>query len=296
MNPTERTPTRSPHAVRRVVAGHPVAAMLTAMFAVTYGILIPSALAGVQLEGPPLIAVVLFGQLVPAVLVSAACDGRRGVRELFSRVFRWRVHPLWYAVVLLGMPVACLLLSAAVFGTGALRALLTDPSVVVAYLVSLSILPVVNLWEETAWMGTVQARLADYRGPLLAAVVTAPLFGLVHLPLRIGQPAGALVVGLLITMVISVPFRIVVGWLYNRTGASILLVAMFHATFNATNNTPLLAAAAPGNTWVQQTPWLVVVVWGVLVAVLTRGRLGRRPGADRPVQRAGTAQRAAAPL
>jgi membrane protease YdiL (CAAX protease family) len=275
MAATSVTPSPSPNAVRRVIAGHPVTATLLLMFGVSWGVLIPSALAGVPLEGPPLIAVVLFGQLLPAVLVTAAVGGRKAVRQLFSRVFRWRVHPGWYLVALLGIPVACLLGTAAVFGPGALRALVTDPSVIVAYLIALSILPVVNLWEETAWMGVVQARLADYRGPLLAAVMTGPLFALVHLPLRLGQPAGALILGMLTAMLLAIPFRIVIGWLYNRTGASILLVAIFHATFNATNNTQLLTAAAPGNAWVKEAPWAVIAVGGVLVAVLTRGRLGR---------------------
>jgi membrane protease YdiL (CAAX protease family) len=280
MTVTTSTSTQPSSTIRQVVARHPVAFMLLAMFGVSFALLIPPALAGLALE-PFLLGAVLFGQLLPAVLVTGAVGGRPAVRELFGRVFRWRVHPGWYLLALLGIPVAALLVSAAVFGPGALRALVTDPSVVVAYLVSLSILPVVNLWEETAWMGVVQARLAQYRGPLFAAVVTGPLFGLLHLPLQIGKPIGDLLLGMLFLMVFAIPLRMVLGWLYNVTGGSVLLVAITHATFNATNNTKLLTAAAPGRSLLTATPWVVIVAWALLVAVLTRGRLaGRRDRAS----------------
>jgi uncharacterized protein len=276
MSATGATPTRSATAIRQVIARHPVTATLLLMFAVSWGLLIPPALAGITLEGPFLLAAVLFGQLLPAVLVTAAVGGRPAVRELFGRVFRWRVHPGWYLVALLGMPVAALL-GSAVFGLGALRALFTDPSVVKAYLGLLVLLvPVISLWEETAWMGVIQARLAQDRGPLLAAVLTGPLFGLVHLPLQLGKPAGAALLSLVFLMVFAIPLRIVLGWLYNVTGASILLVAIFHATWDATTSTKLLTAAAGGQGLVANTPWVLIVAWALLVVVLTRGQLGRR--------------------
>jgi membrane protease YdiL (CAAX protease family) len=44
-----------------------------------------------------------------------------------------------------------------------------------------------NWWEEVAWMGFVQARLQRRRGPVLAAVLTAPLFALQHISLAVGN-------------------------------------------------------------------------------------------------------------
>lgn len=160
------------------------------------------------------------------------------------------------------------------FGPGALVALVTDPAVILAYVGQLAILPLINLWQETAWMGTIQARLAAARGPLLAAAITGPLFALVHLPLRLGQPADALVWGLLGAAVFAIPLRIVMGWLYHRTGASILLVAALHTTFNAVNNNNLLTAAAPGNAVLAMTGFIVIAAWALVLLVATRGRLG----------------------
>jgi membrane protease YdiL (CAAX protease family) len=265
--------------LRSVVATHPVATMLITMFVVAWGVLIPPALAGMALE-PFLLVVVLFGQLLPAVLVTAAIGGRPAVRELFSRVFRWRVSVVWYLVALLAIPVVSLLLSLALYGTGAFHALVTDRSVILAYLNSLTILPLVNLWEETAWMGVIQARLGVSRGPLLAAAITGVFFTLVHLPLRIGESLGELVIGLLAAMILGIGLRILIGWLYYAAGGSILIAAITHVTFNATNNNNLLTAADPGNSTVESLPWVALGIIGLLVAVLTRGRLGTRTDDD----------------
>ena len=259
---------------RGFVARHPVPVMVTTMLVVAYSVLIPPALAGWALE-PFLLAVVLFGQLLPAVLVTAAVDGRAGVRDLFGRIFRWRVPPVWYAVAFLVLPVAALLVSALVFGsTAGLVALVSDPAVILAYLGQLAILPLVNLWEETAVVGVVQARLVAGRGPLVGALLTGVVFASYHLPLRLGRPFGEVVVTMALTLVLAILFRFVAGWLYARTGGSILLVAGLHATFNAVGNNNLLTATAPGSALLTGIPWIVLGLWGLGLLISTRGRLG----------------------
>ena len=268
------TVTSSTGSLRAFVARYPVSSMIVTMVTVAFALLIPPALAGLALE-PFLLATVVFAQLVPAVLVTAAADGRAGVRDLFRRVFRWRVHPIWYAVAFLVLPVAALLGTAIVFGTAAsLQALVTNPAVILAYLGQLAILPLVNLWEETAVTGVIQARLIATRGPVTAAVVTGLVFALYHLPLRLGQPLDVVLVGMAATAAIAILLRCVTGWLYVRTGGSILLVAGLHATFNAVNNTNLLTATAPGSVLLMQTASIVIGIWGIWLLVATRGRLG----------------------
>jgi CAAX protease family protein len=263
--------------LRQAIARHPVTAMLLLMFVIAWAFLIPAALLGVPLIPFPLLGAIFLGQLGSAVLVSWAAGGWPAVRELFGRIFRWRVHPGWYLLALLGIPVASLLWTGVVFGGGAMRALFTNQAVILEYLSALTIFPLVSLWEEAAWMGVVQARLASYRGALVAAVITGPLFGLLHMPLEIGQPVGSFLLTMAALMIFGIPFRIVLGWLYNVTGGSILIVAIMHTTFDATNNGQFLSAAAPGQFLVQPgggAVHLVVLTWAILVLILTRGRLG----------------------
>ncbi len=140
---------RSQRSLRQVIAGHPVATMLFLMFVIGWAFLIPAAIAGVPLIPFPLLGAIFLAQLGPAVLVTWAGGGLPAVRKLFGHVFRWRMHPLWYAVALLLIPVASLLWTAVVFGGGALSTLFTNTSIILGYLSTLAIFPLVSLWEET---------------------------------------------------------------------------------------------------------------------------------------------------
>jgi membrane protease YdiL (CAAX protease family) len=121
----------------------------------------------------------------------------------------------------------------------------------------------------------VQHNLARRRGPLLAAVITGPLFGLVHLPLRLADGVNQeMLVGLFFAMVIVIGLRVLIGWLYYSTGRSILIAAIVHVTFNATNNGALLLHVRPDSLVVQNLAHFVVAALGVVVIVATRGRLG----------------------
>ena len=243
------------------------------MFGVAWPVLIPVVLAGLPAE-PFLLIVVVFGQLLPPVLIAAAQGGRPAVRALFGRIFRWRVSVRWYLLAFLLIPLSCLAVSTA-YGFGNWTALFTDPSVISAYLMSLSIFPIVNLWEETAWTDTVQHNLARRRGPLMAAVITGPVFGLFHLPLRLTDGLNQkMLVDLFFAMVLAIGLRVLIGWLYYSTGRSILIAAITHVTFNATNNGALLLHDRPDSVVVQNLTFFVVAALAVVVAVATRGRLG----------------------
>ena len=81
--------------------------------------------------------------------------------------------------------------------------------------------------------------------------------------------------------------RVVMMWLYNVTGSSVLLVGLWHASFDATTSAFGRTFAIPGAAWNAELagfwiPSAVVVVFAVLVVVLTRGRLAyHSPGVAR---------------
>ena len=81
--------------------------------------------------------------------------------------------------------------------------------------------------------------------------------------------------------------RVVMMWLYNVTGSSVLLVGLWHASFDATTSAFGRTFAVPGAAWNAELagfwiPSAVVAVLAVLVVMLTRGRLGHHaPGTSR---------------
>jgi membrane protease YdiL (CAAX protease family) len=155
-------------------------------------------------------------------------------------------------------------------------------------------LVITHLFEEAGWTGFMQDTLQKRRGPLLASILVAPAFVLFHLPLsfleapRITLAVVQLaLVQLAVQAIVVVFFRVGIMWLYNVTGRSVLIVALFHSSFNSAGTGSEYARrfieeliAGPAVLLIP----MVVAVLAVLVAVLTRGRLGYEPkrAAPRP--------------
>jgi len=281
----------APHsALRRLVARHPVAAFLVMVYAVTIAVVLPPVLTrhdiwpfGQALSDP---LGHIFGSAVPAFLVIAAMHGRAGVRDLARRCLRWRVGPQWYLFALLSVPIGVVVCASAIFGLAPLHALVDQWPLLFTVVVPQLLLFIVfsNGPEEIGWMGFLQARLQERHGPLKASVIVTLPFALYHLPglmvdegLSLAQLPLAL--GLLGALAILQLFgRIVMMWLYNNTNRSVLLVGMFHSSFDATTakfgltfipdyTTGVVTYIASG----------VVAVTAVLIVVFTRGRLSYKP-------------------
>src|SRR5438876_5408855 len=279
----------APHsALRRLVARHPVAAFLVMVDAVNILVVRPPVLTrhdiwpfGQALSDP---LGHIFGSAVPAFLVIAAMHGRAGVRDLARRCLRWRVGPQWYLFALISVPVGVVVCASAIFGLAPLHALLDQWPLLFPVVVPQLLLFIVfsNVAEEIGWTGFLQARLQERHGPLKASVIVTLPFALFHLPsLMVDEGLSLaqlpLVLGLLgILAILQLFGRIVIMWLYNNTNRSVLLVGLFHSSYNVT--TQSFSAFIPGGTSSGFVPaTIVVTVAAVLIVIFTRGRLSYKP-------------------
>jgi membrane protease YdiL (CAAX protease family) len=144
----------------------------------------------------------------------------------------------------------------------------------------------VNLPEEVGWTGFVQSKLQERHGPVLASLMVALPFALIHLPAyfvtgwisdeKLPLPSVLLLVGL--TAVVAVFLRLLIMRLYNGSGGSILIVALFHSAFNMSSGqqiTPELVVGVNPSV-LNVLVWATAVVAAVLIAAITRGRFGYR--------------------
>jgi membrane protease YdiL (CAAX protease family) len=284
------TPQSAPHysALRRLVARHPVAAFLVMVYAVNTAValsplltrrdILPFGLAPYDSLGH------IFGVALPAFIVVAAMHGQAGVLDLARRSLRWRVGVRWYLIALLGVPIATVLCASALFGLAPLNALVEKWELLFTVVLPQLVLLIVffNLAEEVGWTGFLQARLQDRHGPLKASVIVTLPFALFHLPgwmveFELGLTQLHLALALTGAFGISQLFgRVIIMWLYNNTNYSVLLVGMFHSSFNVTTSAfgPFIPLPA-GSTFLIAAP--VVAVAAVLLVVLTRGRLSYKP-------------------
>jgi len=276
--------------LRGVVARHPVAAFLLMAFVFGWGGMLPLLLSEsgtfgvvpIALPYQPFPAILsIFGLALPAFLVTAATDGKAGVRDLLHRIFRWRVGVHWYLLALFGLLLATLLGAILFLGMIPFEALAQNWSLLFTVFLWGVLIPFLhtNLGEETGWTGFMQHTLQERHGPLLSSVIVAPLFALIHMPaffvagwiseekMSLSQfPSVLLTVGFMAMFAIFL--RVLIMWIYNASGHS---VGLFHSAYNMTNGrkiTPELFQLPEGLAAL--IPLAAVAVIAVLLAVITR--------------------------
>ena len=293
----------------RLVVRRPVAAFLVMLYGIAWGVFLPVILQARGLlalpidltEGFAFDVVVatasILGVALPAFLVTAATSGKAGVRDLLGRCLRWRVGIGWYLIALFGL-LAVTVLAGSVLSDPAPLGVLTErwPLLFTLFLPEV-LLPflTIQLFEEAGWTGFMQHTLQERRGPLVASILVAPAFVLQHLPILLMDAgvglASLIVVGALVA--VSVFFRIVIMWLYNGSGRSVPIAALFHSAYNSAWGTgdhrftgELISG--PAATLI---PIGVVAVVAVTVAVLSRGRLAYKPARRSTTEAGGAAHR-----
>src|SRR3712207_6789878 len=182
--------------LKDVLARHPVAAFLVMLYAITWIIFLPVVLQGRGLlamtidlsEGLAFNGVValasILGVALPAFLVTAATGGEADTRDLLRRCLRWRVGLRWYLIALFGLLVTILLGASVFLGLAPLEALVGKWQLLFTVFLPEVLFPFVfiQIFEEAGWTGFMQDTLQERHGPLLASILVAPAFILVHLP------------------------------------------------------------------------------------------------------------------
>jgi membrane protease YdiL (CAAX protease family) len=224
---------------------------------------------GVMLMGVALLA----GPSLASIILTAYIDGRAGLAELRSRLFRWRVGARWYAVALLATPVLA-----------AITSLLLSPNssefvpaiavssnrlmlVLSATLVGLAI----GFCEELGWTGFAVPRLRAHHGLVSTGLSLGVVWGLWHFPpfWESDSFAAAMPFALLAARLLSwlPPFRLLMVWLYERTG-SLLLVMLMHASLVASTTFIFAPAAASRQSMLTHILIWAAVLWLVAAAVV----------------------------
>jgi membrane protease YdiL (CAAX protease family) len=283
-----RAPTvQSVSSVRRGVAEHPIASFLIIGNGVYVAIALTPPLREAEIWFElPLFATLgtILGVGLAAFLVTAAADGRAGAVDLLRRCLRWRVPLRWYAIALLVLPAATTLIALAIYGTEALESPPEGWLHVLGVVLGVFVLQLIlfQFAEEAGWTGFFQERLSSRYTPLKLSAVVAFFWAVWHVPdffvdegFGVEQVVTSLVF-LAIEFVLLFFARVLIVWMYERTGRSVFLVIVFHAGFDATIS-ELSRELIPDSDAVR-----FILVNGVIVAAaavvifVTRGRLAAR--------------------
>ncbi len=264
-------PAQAPTAIQR----HPLSIFLVIAYAVTWAIAVPLALGAHGLLNWKLPQAIhylaQFGPAAAAIIVTALTSGRDGLRELGTRAVKWRVGAKWLLIAA-GSPIA-------LFTVAALIARFVDGQWLNLWdLGNVNFLPAIGpaalpMWfvtnglgEEIGWRGFALPRLQERHRALTATLILAVFWALWHVPAFFYVPtyrdmgargAPGFFFGLL-------SGAILFTWLYNSTGGSILMVAIWHGLFN------FFTASSAGHGTLAMVFSIEVMVWAVALVILER--------------------------
>lgn len=255
------TAAQPPHGQRRKLLAYFILA-----YAFSWSIGIPLAL---EQQGviPPVLPMwthylVAYGPMLAAVVVTWRTEGKAGLVALGQRLLRWRVHPFWWGVALSPLMIGGVV---ALF----LKLLTTEP-ITLAALGNVNFLPPLGLgalalWlftfgigEEIGWRGYALPRLQKGRSALAATTLLTIGWALWHLPQFFYVFEPAIAIGWAIGLFAG---ALVFTWLFNSTGGSVLLLAIWHGCFN------FITASTAGNGLLAAIVSALVMVWAVVVVV-----------------------------
>jgi membrane protease YdiL (CAAX protease family) len=279
-------------AITAFVKRHAVLTYYVLVFAISWGgVLIvvgpagfPGTSAQVERLMPFAILAFLVGPALGGPLLTALVYGTVGLREFLSWLLKWQVAVRWYAVALLTAPLLMMsvLLALSLFSREFVPGIFTSNDRTTLLLVGIATAVAAGVFEELGWTGFVIPELKRHYGVISTGLIVGVLWGAWHLLVYLwtsGTVSGALSLAgyLLDAFLFLTLFRVLMVWVYDRTGS--LLVAMFmHASLTASARIlmPPGIAGVPLLTfdlvWVAA---LCVVI--AAIAVATSRRPSRQP-------------------
>jgi membrane protease YdiL (CAAX protease family) len=220
------------------------------------------------LGGRPPISLAMFPVIVIAagiagVGMTAATDGRTGLRLLGARMVRWHLGRWW--LVLLLPPLGILLVLT-------WMRLFVSASFAPQFLAfGIGIGLVAGFFEEIGWTGFAYPRLRARLGGLGGALILGTLWALWHVPvvdsMGAASPHGAAWPAFFVSFAaVVIAMRVLVAWLYANSG-SVLGAQLMHASSTGF----LVVLSPPGVSPSQEAMWYLVyaaVLWAVVGVVV----------------------------
>jgi uncharacterized protein len=254
---------------------HPVSAYFVLTFAISwFGAFLVAAPHLLRREPLPAITgilmfpVMLLGPCVSAFVLTALFDGKRGLRDLLSRMSCWRISPVWYAPLLI--PPALIL--------GVLVSLKTFVSPVYApnlFLLGILFGVPAGFLEEIGWTGYAFPRMrTHFRG---SAFVSSVVLGLIwaawHIPvvnyLGTATPHRHYWLPFFLSFAAAMTaMRVIICWMYTRT-RSVLLAQLMHVSSTGS----LVVFSASRLTPGEEAAWYAVYAAALWIVV---GLVARR--------------------
>jgi CAAX protease family protein len=285
---------------KAVLERHALAIYFGLAFAISWGGVLlviggPAGVPGTKEETdrlfPFVFLAMLAGPSLAGILLTLLTQGRAGLRELRSRLLRWRVGTPVYALSLLTAPVltTLVLLSLSLFSRDFLPAIFASPDKWSLLLFGLVVGLGAGIFEEIGWTGFAIPRLTKQRGVLAGGLFLGMLWGAWHILVNLwasGTPAREISPTFMLPVLLSTvglgmlpAYRVLMVWAYERT-QSLLVGMLMHVSLTA--SLIILRPAATGMALVVYELVWAGTLWAIMTTTAVQSR--RRPS-PQPLQR-----------
>jgi uncharacterized protein len=207
--------------------------------------------------------VMLFGPSISGIVLTAIVDGKPGLLDLYSRMYRMRPPARWFAALLLP-PVVML---GVLFGLKTLVSPIFAPG---SFLLGILFGIPAGFFEEIGWMGFAYPKMRPNHNALAPAILLGVLWAAWHMPvidyLGTATPHGAYWLRYFLAFVaVMTAMRVLIAWIYTNT-KSVLLAQLVHVS-----STGSLVVFSPHVTAGQEAAWYAAyaaALWIVVAAIV----------------------------
>jgi membrane protease YdiL (CAAX protease family) len=221
-----------------------------------------------------------WGPFVSAILLTFWYQRGKGVLGLLKKGVDYRFAKKWWIPTIL----LCPLIIGGALGIAALAGenipelyWIANPSLI---LVNFFIILFTGgpLQEEFGWRGYALPRLQNRFNALVSSIIIGFMWGLWHLPYFFIGTEPTYAYGIIPQIITAILLSILLTWLFNNTGGSILVSLMFHNMFNLSNDMfPALKTQLGSPLFIAffiTAAVIVVLVWGYKRMVRQKTKIG----------------------
>ncbi len=269
---------------------HPLASFFIMAYGISWMLWVPLlmlsqdglGLLPLRVPAVPLVIVGGFGPTLTALIMTGMLEGGPGVRLLLRRCIQWRAGLLWYLLAIFLVPISFLAVSvwlgAIPFATLAAK----WPLLLTFYPVDLIAQVIVagGLGEEPGWRGFALPRMQPRFGSLGTAVLLGVLHACWHIPLFFVRGLSQANFNFALYLLMGIGISVLLTWVYNNTGGSLLLMMLLHEAEDTTSSLSLRMVPA----YLDRTPAYAVLytIIALVILLATRGSLSYKSAGARP--------------
>ena len=174
----------------------------------------------------------VFGPGIAGLILTLTLYGKSGFRDFVSRIFKWKVNPIYYLFAFL-IPIVIYMIPLSI------ELMLGEsfPNIIAAYgfigfiFHYLNRLLLGNYEEEIGWRGFAQHHLQKRQSPIKMSLIIGLPHAIWHIPMFLIESGSIDFLDFLIYTIRVILFTFLATWLYSKT-QSVLLTALLHVTVN----------------------------------------------------------------